>query len=516
MTLARGAALCVLPLILLAFSPKEIVDDAYISYRHAWNLLHGHGLVYNAVERVEGFTNLLWTLISAVPLALGIRVDLFCSILGGTLAATAVLRSWRFLVRLGVSEHAAWGAALLVALFPGYYVNAVNGLEAGLFSLLLVETAGAVLTRRQPLVPALLGGLLFTTRPESAALLPLCVIFRFLADRARSDDLRWIKQDVLRMALGWGAIIGAVTAWRLLFYGHPLPNSVAAKAVNLTNVPELLWNARFGAIYLRGFFLTNPLLVVLSVLGLITAPRALWAWLGGLTAIGAALLILLQGGDWMLHFRLLTMYAPFMMFPAAAGLGFLGGRLQRMKANLRPVAGIALAAAASFGLYVGASQLHFFPNMQWELGQPAKAYEIIARALRGGLQQGDVVAGEGIGMLGIELPETYVHDFLGLTDEHLAHHGTLRDIYGRRDYVYTARQVRPAVYIVHSGFFHLSRFRAGFEGDFNATYESYDVLRPQGATTHQMMVSLRSDVAERLRPLLGSMQPERATIPLPE
>ncbi|WP_338869284.1 hypothetical protein [Myxococcus stipitatus] len=510
---ARVAALCALPVLVLAFSPKEIVDDAYISYRHASNLLAGHGLVYNAVERVEGFTNLLWTLIATIPLSLGIRPDLFCSILGGALAATAVVRSWRFLVRLRVPANAAWGAALLVAAFPGYHVNAVNGLEAGLFSLLVVETVGAVLTCRQPLVPALLGGLLFTTRPESVALLPLCAVFRFLAARTQADGERWPQGDVLRMALGWGAIILAVTVGRLVFYGHALPNSVAAKAVNLRNGRELLENARHGLTYLRGFFLTNPLLVVMSVLGLVTHTRALWAWLGGLTTMGFALLVLLQGGDWMPHFRLVTMYAPLMMFPAAAGLSALGGWLQRRRAKLRVVAGIALATAAGFGLFVGASQVQFLPGMQWELLQPAKPYELVARALRGGLLRDDVVAGEGIGMLGVELPETYVHDFLGLTDEHLAHHGILRDMYGRRDYGYTAREVRPAVYVVHSGFYHLSRFRESFQGDFNATYETYDVLRSQGTTTHHMMVSLRTDVAARLRPFLETLQPERATVP---
>jgi hypothetical protein len=507
--------LLVLPLLVLAFSPKEIVDDAYISYRHAWNLLHGHGLVYNATERVEGFTNLLWTLITTIPLSFGIRPDLFCSILGGALAAAAVVQSWRFLLRLRVPVHAAWGAALLVASLPGYFVNAVNGLEAGLFSLLLVQTLGAVLTSRRPLVPAFLGGLLFTTRPESAALLPLCAVFRFLVARAHSNDARWCRGDVLRMALGWGAIIVAVTGGRLLFYGHALPNSVAAKAISLSNVPELLWNARDGASYLRGFFLTNPLLVVVSVLGIILAPRAPWAWLGFLTGIGAALLVLLQGGDWMPHFRLLTMYTPLLMFPAAAGLGALGAGLQRMRAVLRPVAGLALAVAAGLGLFVGASQVHFSPGMQWELYQPAKPYEVIARALRAGLLQEDVVAGEGIGLLGFELPDTYIHDILGLTDEHLAHHGTHRDIYGRTDYVYTASEVRPAVYVVHSGFHHLSRFRKGFQGDFNAAYETYDVLLPPGANTHWMMVSLRADVAERLRPLLEPLHPERAIVPLP-
>src|SRR5215475_11087437 len=38
-------------------------DDGFISFRYAANLVRGDGLVYNAGERVEGYTNLLWTLL---------------------------------------------------------------------------------------------------------------------------------------------------------------------------------------------------------------------------------------------------------------------------------------------------------------------------------------------------------------------------------------------------------------------------------------------------------------------
>src|SRR5579862_1742677 len=39
-------------------------DDAMISMRYAYNLAHGQGLVWNAGDRVEGFTNLGWTLVA--------------------------------------------------------------------------------------------------------------------------------------------------------------------------------------------------------------------------------------------------------------------------------------------------------------------------------------------------------------------------------------------------------------------------------------------------------------------
>ena len=37
-----------------------LCDDAFITYRTADNLINGHGLTWNAGERVQTFTNPLW------------------------------------------------------------------------------------------------------------------------------------------------------------------------------------------------------------------------------------------------------------------------------------------------------------------------------------------------------------------------------------------------------------------------------------------------------------------------
>src|SRR5262245_2250480 len=35
-------------------------DDAYITFRTAWNFVHGYGIVFNPDERVQAFTDPLW------------------------------------------------------------------------------------------------------------------------------------------------------------------------------------------------------------------------------------------------------------------------------------------------------------------------------------------------------------------------------------------------------------------------------------------------------------------------
>src|SRR5215210_2302443 len=50
----------------------SLFDDSMISMRYGRNLAEGHGLVWNpGGERVEGFTNLLWTLWMALVHLLG-------------------------------------------------------------------------------------------------------------------------------------------------------------------------------------------------------------------------------------------------------------------------------------------------------------------------------------------------------------------------------------------------------------------------------------------------------------
>src|SRR2546428_3980644 len=48
-----------------------LTDDALISLRYARRLLEGHGLTWSEGPRVEGYSNLLWTLLVALPGAFG-------------------------------------------------------------------------------------------------------------------------------------------------------------------------------------------------------------------------------------------------------------------------------------------------------------------------------------------------------------------------------------------------------------------------------------------------------------
>ncbi|PIV81991.1 hypothetical protein COW53_01325, partial [bacterium CG17_big_fil_post_rev_8_21_14_2_50_64_8] len=59
-----------------------VVDDAFISFRYAANLVAGHGLAFNPGEAVEGYSNLLWVLLVATGLKVGLPALLWARILG--------------------------------------------------------------------------------------------------------------------------------------------------------------------------------------------------------------------------------------------------------------------------------------------------------------------------------------------------------------------------------------------------------------------------------------------------
>ena len=93
-----------LPLVLLTVCMWRVraftVDDAYISFRYARNLANGLGLVFNAGERIEGYTNFLFTCLLGLAIKLGLDPDRTSKILGGAAALGSVALTYGIASRL--------------------------------------------------------------------------------------------------------------------------------------------------------------------------------------------------------------------------------------------------------------------------------------------------------------------------------------------------------------------------------------------------------------------------------
>jgi hypothetical protein len=161
-----GLALCLL--ILLAGSILQVLcgvsfpehksmsqwglDDAYISYRYAENLVRGEGLVFNHGERVEGYSNFLYVLAVAPAFWVTDRDGVyFFSVLFNIICALGTLWLFSDHLRRSMGARAALAGSLLFALCLPLWAAVASGLETCL--VLLISTAIWVFVERVALNP---------------------------------------------------------------------------------------------------------------------------------------------------------------------------------------------------------------------------------------------------------------------------------------------------------------------------------------------------------------------------
>lgn len=226
-----GIALLVLLLHGLSF--RFVIDDAYISFRYAANLADGHGLVFNLGEKVEGYSNFLYVLLTALGMKLGVE-PLLWSRIWSTLAMGGVLSLLPGLVRLLAPEENAHRplpgqvAQMFLALCGAVACWMLAGLETAIFTLLTVWAWRAAI-KRQTLLAGIAGVLLVLTRPEGPALAVLFSAWALLPNDALSPGYygrnrqRWL--GLVALVLG----VAGYFLWRHHYFGYWLPNTYYAK-----------------------------------------------------------------------------------------------------------------------------------------------------------------------------------------------------------------------------------------------------------------------------------------------
>ena len=116
---------------------RWVCDDAFITFRYADNWVAGLGPVYNAGERVEGYTHFLWLCLLAAARRLGIDPVLAAEALGlAAHAATILLFAWTVRVLFRKERPVVPMTALVLALHYDGAIWATGGLETALFTLL--------------------------------------------------------------------------------------------------------------------------------------------------------------------------------------------------------------------------------------------------------------------------------------------------------------------------------------------------------------------------------------------
>ena len=311
----RWAGLLSGGLVLVALQARIrnwMLDDAFITFRYAENLVAGHGPVFNPGEWVEGYTTFLWMALVALGHGLGLPTVLFARALGLLLS----LATLGLLVRedSGLDGRTGGLAALFTGTCAVFSVWALAGMEVPLVGFLLTGTLLATLGVLEDRAPGwlvgLCGALALATRPDSVVTVGVCV-GALLAFRRR--------QGLLAAAVVCG-LYGPYFLTRWWAYGWLLPNTFYAK-VGGTEAQVVR-----GLSYVGGGLtaLAPLLLLALAGLGRLRERPALGLFWAALVAHGAY--VALVGGDIMPAYRFLAGLTPALAVLAAVGVGRLGDR----------------------------------------------------------------------------------------------------------------------------------------------------------------------------------------------
>lgn len=286
-------------------------DDMMVSMRYGRNLADGHGLVWNVGERVEGYTNFLWTLVMAgvhlLPFgdahaAVAVKLISF-----GLLAATL----WLSLRLLRVFVPRSRLAAVLVVIGIVTCVDVVHwaawGFETTLLGFLELVFLVCLLEGRRmgagwvalALVPLVRSDALYLFAANALLVLLLT------PDRPRTS----IRIAIALVPFALHLVL------RQAYYGDWLPNTYYLKLHLLDD--------RFGrgANYLSAFMSRYATLLILAAVGTISLVRADRRALAGPVVVVASLAYALTtGGDMFFDFRFLAHVMPVLFVFAVIGV----------------------------------------------------------------------------------------------------------------------------------------------------------------------------------------------------
>lgn len=405
------------------------VDDEGITLVYARSLLDGLGLTYAPSEGpVEGYSNFLHVFVMAGLLGL-VRVaglgPAWAFVFGGLWALSCgialVVLTWRVGERLGIPPTARAVAGVLLALAGPLAVWSNSSLETVPFALaffaMIAATVPAVRRPRVVAAWAITVCLLRVDGPLYAAawLLPRAVF-------GDAGERRRIAGGVVPVVLAAGA---AYTAWRVWYFGSPIPLPLQTKVAHklIPHAALVTWTDEAG--YLLPFARHAGLPLLLGMAAVVPALSRRNGRRNDQRQVACSLALMLAGllvyvgvvGDWMFGFRFMVA----LLAPLALLLGLGLADLERH----RPTS--ARLAAAALVLWAAGSAWRFQAHYRAVHGKPVfwaapsldparlfgEYYEIL-EALAPRVRPGALVAYHEAGFVPFMLDVENI-DMLGLT-----------------------------------------------------------------------------------------------------
>lgn len=403
-------------------------DDFFITYRYAWNLVHGHGFVFNPGERVFGLTDPgLGLLLAALHALTRLPVPLLgTAVTGASLVGIALL-----LLAEGIERELRTEALVGGTLLAGsswMWANQGAGAFAALFLLLLA----ARLAGQRPGLAGIAAGVAVWMRPDALAGIGLLGLL--LAGERRILPWRYAAIGLLMVCAGAGA------AW--LWFGSVLPNTLGAKAAGLAGAPE--------AAGLAGFWAR-----ALTVL-----PRHWGPWWAAVAAVGiaglvplfaasgrAGRLLVLYGAALAVAYPLLGVpFASWYTVPTAAAVLYgvpalvLGlGRLPALRSRRLLAGAAALAVLLSVLVSLLPATWEWYRAFVWQ--RRLETYRQAGLWLREHSAPDEAIAYVEVGVIAYTSRRPVI-DLLGLVTPEVVPYVRAKDLPG-------AFLARPAPWVIH-------------------------------------------------------------------
>jgi hypothetical protein len=445
--MAAGAAVGIFALVIGIAQAPFSYDDAWITYRYAFNLASGNGFVYNVGERVfgtsaPGYAVLLGVL--AVP-----SPDAVPAISGGVGAAALAVIALAFFA-FGARHGSPFAGGVAAVLFV---VNPLALESFGgemLTQAALAMWALVLVTFDRPALATACAVAATIVRPDGAIVLIVSLAWQTWRTRA----LPW------RRALAAAVVLGIWFGVLWWYFGTPLPGTLAAKQAQRASG---VWGA-FGT----GFALWLLALTPYDTPFTVPRTHSGFATLLGLGLSGLALLPWRR--DWWVPaawplaacvaFRQMRLpfyhwYAvpPALLLAIGAGLSCdLGARALGAGANRwwpaasgrRPASTVAAAVIAAMVAFVAVRPLTAiaFDTRAWFPGPGERAYIAVGEWLAARTPADASVGYIEIGLVGYHARRRMVDPF-GLVTAGAA------EAVARRDFLHAYRTHRPDV-ILHS------------------------------------------------------------------
>lgn len=327
------------------------IDDAFITFSFSKNLALGHGPIYAHGARVEGYSNFLWMLLVAGPLALFRAADPFVVARALTVPFAALLGWATFDLARGLGEGrvnrvVAWLALALLLADTDLVVAAVCGLETLPYAALLAAGAALYLRGRAGsrraralVVPCFVAAALL----RIDGFLPLAFVLAVEIGASLLEH-RFDARALARWAGPGIAVYGLWFLWRWHYYGLPLPTTYYAKALIRVALPDRGREHVLDFWWSTGFCAALPFTLV-ALLG----PRRKEAIVLALFVGLHSLYVARVGGDWMPFWRFFAPIVPLVVVLVAWGAEELVRRSRRLG---RVAAVVAALGALMISLWV--------------------------------------------------------------------------------------------------------------------------------------------------------------------